>query len=151
MSPDSKTKALELCQKWVAQRSLNVQEKITALQEVLSGSHKSTAGDKHNTERAMLQIEREQLGQQMANVKQDLAILSRINLSATSIKIHLGSLIITNSGIYFVSISAGALQIDKAQIMAISVASPIGRALLGKEAGDVVPWRAGSITILDVL
>ena len=47
-----------------------------------------------------------------------------------------GSLVITDQGKFYLSISAGQLQLDNETIFAISAVSPIGKMLLGKQKGS---------------
>ena len=71
MSKDTNIK-LELYNKCLAftQDRLNtINKTIQELQESLTSETKSSAGDKHETGRAMLQLEREKAGQQLAEIK----------------------------------------------------------------------------------
>ena len=151
MSLNIKKQTLECCQNWVNQREAQVLAKISELNDVLGGSHKSTAGDKHNTERAMLQIQQEQLGQQLQLVQKDQQILERIKKYQKSEKAHLGSLVITSNGIYFLSVSAGQIALEKEVVMAVSVVSPIGKLLMGKQVGDSLAFRTTEIAIQHIV
>ena len=71
----------------------------------MSSETKSSAGDKHETGRAMLQLEMEKAGQQLASVQQMQQTLAKINTLTSSTNIALGSVIKTSSACYFLSIS----------------------------------------------
>jgi len=148
--PNIKAQALNCCLVWANERQKSILKKEADLQEALLGASKSSAGDKHNTERAMLQIEREQLGNQMAAIKQDLEIIYRIDSQATSDLIHLGSLVYTTNAIYFVSVSAGVFAIKDHRVVALSSAAPVARQMLGKTSGDSFTWQGKSHSILAV-
>ena len=118
---------------------------MTGLQKVLadlkeSGSNetKSTAGDKHETALAMLQIEQANVRAQLQEMQQQLAVLQKINPALTPAMIVPGSLIKTNKGYLFLSIGAGKAVIEEYMIMAISPQSPLGQKLVQVNNGQSV-------------
>ena len=124
---------------------------IESHQKDLQSETKSSAGDKHETGRAMLQLEMEKAGKQLASILQMKETLRKIPLNKTSKKAHLGSLIYTDKNNYFLSISMGKITINKTDYYAISTQSPIGKLLLGKEEGAVIFWNDESIKITQIL
>ncbi len=132
-----KRQLLDACAEYVAQRSMTVTDIISSNQNALSSETKSSAGDKHETGRAMLQLEMEKASQQLAGINQMKMLLSKLSLE-TSLVAKLGSLIITDNTNYFLAISAGEIKINDTIYYAISPSSPIGRLLLGKKVGDTV-------------
>lgn len=131
-----------------------INSKIYLLQQVLadlkeSGSNetKSTAGDKHETALAMLQIEQANTREQLKEAVAQKNALEKINPSIPAIKIVSGSLIKTNRGYFFVSIALGKIVIDAATIMAVSPQSPLGIKLMGLIAGDIVAVNNNSYYI----
>ena len=139
------------CEDFVNTRLQNIQTTISSHQKALSSETKSSAGDKHETGRAMLQLEMEKAGQQLAAVQQMQQTLVKINsLKATNI-IALGSIVKTSSAHYFLSISAGKLKGKETEYFAISPSSPIGKLLVGKKAKDSFKWRGEEIKINRVL
>ncbi len=119
--------------------------------KALEQESKSSAGDKHETGRAMLHLEMEKASQQLEVAKQMQETLNRIQLSSVSQKVKLGSLIITDQGIYFLSISAGQLTVGGKYYYAVSPSSPIGALLLGKEKGESITLGSKVIKIQSVL
>jgi len=91
----------------------------------LNSETKSSAGDKHETGRAMLQLEMEKAGQQLAIVNQMQAQIAKINVDTSGTKSCLGSLIITNKFKYYLSISVGMVTIDSEDYFVVSPSSPI--------------------------
>jgi len=124
------------CASFIENRLDRIQKSIATIQESLSSETKSSAGDKHETGRAMLQLEREKLGKQLAEVEAIRQVLSKINVNLPIEKIRLGSLVKTNKANYFLSISAGEFKDDSNSVFCISVGTPIGQLLLGKSIGD---------------
>ena len=137
---------------------LALSNKITSLQEILDETYKSTlddskssAGDKHETGRAMLQLEREKIGHQLAETQKLKETLSKITPSELSTTISLGSVVYTSQNNYFIAVSAGEIQVNKIFYYAISANTPIGKLLIGQTAEDEVCFRELNIKILEVL
>ena len=135
------------CEAFVNKRLQNVEEVISSNQKALQTETKSSAGDKHETGRAMLQLEMEKAGQQLAGITQMKEILAKINVSKTSKNAHLGSIILTEKANYFLSISAGQLTVDNKNYFAVSVSSPIGKLLLGKQKGETISFNGNLFKI----
>ena len=147
-----KTKELlfNLCKDFVDKRLKTVQDIISSNQKALQSETKSSAGDKHETGRAMLQLEMEKASQQLAGISIMNQILSKIDISKTSKIAHLGSVIITNKANYFLSISAGQLSVENNTYFAISISSPIGKLLLGKKENEEVLFNGNLIKIKEI-
>lgn len=138
------------CQEFIENRLKTVQNTIKDIQNSLLSETKSSAGDKHETGRAMLQLEREKAGQQLAEVQKTKEILSKINVEKPSNAIGLGSVIYTTQANYFIAISAGELKVDDQRFYAISPSTPIGQLLIGKGIGDIVVFRNEEFNISKV-
>lgn len=132
-----KKQLFDACTEYVQLRAKTVNDIIASNQKALSSETKSSAGDKHETGRAMLQLEMEKAGQQLASINQMKMVLAKINLEASDIA-KLGSLIITDKANYFLAISAGEIRIENTTYYAISPSSPIGHLLLGMQLGGTI-------------
>jgi transcription elongation GreA/GreB family factor len=131
----------------VDQRAANL---ITSLNDALDSTAnetKSTAGDKHETGRAMAQLEQEKIGSQIAEITKLKEILFRIQPEKTSTKVELGSLVETSTGIFFISIGIGAFQFEGISVFCITPMAPVCQLLLGKQNGDQVEWQGKKIEI----
>ena len=120
-----------------------VDDNIALLQKVLqdlkeSGMNetKSTAGDKHETALAMLQIEQTNIRKQLQNVLHKKEVLEKIDPAKSTNKIVNGSLIKTNRGYLFISIASGKVTIGNFTVIVLSPQSPLGVKLIGLSAGD---------------
>ena len=140
-----------LCVLFVENRYKTIQKTINEIQESLTSETKSSAGDKHETGRAMLQLEREKAGNQLAEIQKIKEQLSKINTSNTSKCVGLGSIVFTNQNNYFIAVSVGELKVENQLFYAISPNTPIGTLLMGKAIGDVVAFRQQKFTITSVL
>jgi transcription elongation GreA/GreB family factor len=117
--------------------------KINSLQNTLAGlkesganETKSTAGDKHETALAMLQIEQANVREQLKEAQQQKAVLEKINPALSPAVIVNGSLIKTNRGYLFLSIALGKAVIDGITVIALSQQSPLGKQLLHLQKGQ---------------
>ncbi|RKE98754.1 GreA/GreB family elongation factor [Ichthyenterobacterium magnum] len=142
-----KQQLYNLCSEFVENRLQTIQKSIHEIQESLTTETKSSAGDKHETGRAMLQLEREKIGQQLVETQRLKAILSKIDISKESNIVSLGSMVYTSQNNYFIAVSAGALKIDEDVFYAISANTPIARLLLGKTVGEIVSFRENTFEV----
>jgi transcription elongation GreA/GreB family factor len=133
-----KQELFKQCEAFVHKRAQTVEEIISSNQKALHSETKSSAGDKHETGRAMLQLEMEKASQQLSGIQEMKEILSKINISKISNIAHLGSIIETSSANYFLSISAGQIMATDQKYFAISISSPIGKLLLGKRENEEI-------------
>ena len=116
-----------------------ISELNTILQEAQDAANsetKSSAGDKHETGRAMAQLETEKLTAQLSEALRLQETLSKINITETLKQIVVGAVVITNNGNFYVSVSLGKLEIEREQFFAISSQSPIGKLLITKKEKD---------------
>jgi hypothetical protein len=141
----------EQCEAFVNKRLYNIENVISSNQKALQSETKSSAGDKHETGRAMLQLEMEKAGQQLAGITQMKVVLSKIDILKTSKNACLGSVIITAKVSYFLSISAGQLVVADKSYFAISVSSPMGKLLLGKQEKEVISFNGKTIEIIGIV
>lgn len=138
------------CEESVENRLQSIQNTIAEIQESLLSETKSSAGDKHETGRAMLQLEREKAGKQLAEAIKLKETLSKIDITNTSKNVCLGSVVYTTQANYFISISAGKLTVENTGFFAISPYTPIGQLLLSKQVDDEVIFRNQPIIIESV-
>jgi transcription elongation GreA/GreB family factor len=148
---DIKKELYKQCVAFTKTRLDTISKTISELQESLTSETKSSAGDKHETGRAMVQLEREKAGQQLAEIQKVNQLLSKIDLSKSGTFIGLGSLVYTTKANYFISISAGALEVDNIQYYAIAANTPIAQLLIGKTVGDKISFRANDFIIKAII
>ena len=139
------------CKKFVDDKLEIVNQIIISNQNALQSETKSSAGDKHETGRAMLQLEMEKASQQFSVISNMNEVLQRIDINTNNKIAKLGSLIHTNQGRYFLPISVGKINIVDKEIFVISPSSPIGKLLLGKVIGETIYFNGKQIEILEIL
>lgn len=115
-----------------------LQKVLADLKESGANETKSTAGDKHETALAMLQIEQANSRTQLQEVLNQQAALEKINPELSANTILNGSLIKTNRGYLFISVALGRAVIDDVAVIALSPQSPLGQKLMGLKARATV-------------
>ncbi|MDB0023197.1 GreA/GreB family elongation factor [Flavobacteriaceae bacterium] len=108
----------------------------------LNEETKSSAGDKHETTRAMIQIEREKNSKrikEIENSKKQLIVIKSVQLN--NLKVSPGSIIFTSNNNYFISISSEIYSSDINKIYCVSTNTPIAKSYLGKKIGDIVTFN----------
>lgn len=108
---------------------------IESLRESRAADGKSSAGDKHETGRAMADLELDRLNAQRQKLAKLRADLLDIKCSSTD-SIQLGSVVHTQKGIYFLAVPLGRVETQGQTVYVISTVSPLGQALLGHAIGD---------------
>ena len=117
---------------------LMLEQTLADLKESGSNETKSTAGDKHETALAMLQIEQANTRAQLQDALEQRAALLNIKPDIISTKILPGSFVKTDKGNFYLSVALGKLIINGETVMAISPQSPLGAKLIGCSVKDTV-------------
>lgn len=111
---------------------------------------KSSAGDKYETSRAMMQQEMDNAEISIHQVKVFQNELNRLPLKEDSESVISGSLVETNTGIYFLGLSLGKIVVNNHIVYAISTASPLGKLLLKRKVGDFIDLNNAQQKILKI-
>ncbi len=109
---------------------------LQELSESSSNDSKSSAGDKHETARAMIQIEQETISKKLNQTLEQKSLFEKIDTNLHSSQIHKGSLVCTNKGYLFLSSALGKIIVDEKTIIVISPQSPLGIKLMGLKIND---------------
>lgn len=106
--------------------------------ESSEGETKSSAGDKHETGKALMQLEQEKLESQLKKLKEFDRILSGMNPEQEMREIGFGSLVETNYGYFYISIPEREIDVDGMKVYFVSLASPLVKAMQnsGKKSFD---------------
>ncbi len=124
-----------LCVGYIINRESEIKHAISDAQEAANNDSRSSAGDKFETGREIMQQEVELNLNRLAELNKLKQTLERIIPAQMSITVQPGSLVYTNNGIYYITISAGQLKVDGKTYYAISAASPIGEKMIGQNPG----------------
>lgn len=111
---------------------------------------KSSAGDKYETTREMMQQDIDRNNSQLYEAKRSLFQLEQCKDAAISGRLGAGSLVKTSRTLLYIAVSIGQLQVHGHTLMAISPATPLGQVLIGKEQGDNFIFNGVSQVIEEV-
>lgn len=138
------------CVEYVTQRIDTAKQAMEAAQAAANEESKSSAGDKYETTRAMMQIERDRHAAQLAEAFKLKKELESLNVDKQYDKVQAGSLVITDQNHFFLSISVGKITLNKIDYFAVSLNSPIGVQLLNLKAGSEFRFQNRFILIKEV-
>jgi transcription elongation GreA/GreB family factor len=120
---------------------------MKAAQEAANKEGKSSMGDKYETSRAMMHLEKDKLAMQLVEVAKMKKAVDMMVLNKEYKKIEFGSLILTENANYFLSVSIGLITLDGVNYYAISPATPVGKLILGLKKGDNFTFNGNTVTI----
>ena len=124
------------CMAYVQKRMDEAEHAYKDAQKASNDDTKSSAGDKYETGRAMMQQEKDRNTIQLNEANKLLVALNHIGTKGSSAEAETGSLVITDNGKFYIAISAGVLIVDGESYFAVSPVSPVGIKLKGLKAGD---------------
>ncbi|WP_276503885.1 hypothetical protein [Terrimonas pollutisoli] len=127
-----------------------LQQELLDLKESSSNETKSTAGDKHETALAMLQLDQEKTSRQLQDALVQKALFEQIDPAISTQGITNGSLVKTNKGYLFLSVAIGKIIIDGKTVIALSPGSPMGKALMGLRRNDTASINGNLYQIEDI-
>lgn len=131
-----KTAVYEACVHLLHERINELKKSLDDLVEGAKADSKSTAGDKHETARAMMQLEQEKLSDQLNILLQQERTLQWIDPEIKSERVVNGSLVKTNRGIIFIGVALGKIFAEGHEIICVSSQSPLGLKLIAAVKGE---------------
>lgn len=140
-----------LCLDFIEQRIQTAETALAQAREASNDDTKSSAGDKYETSREMMQQDIDRNKRLLIDAEENRKVLEAIGHAIPSDTIRGGSLVRTNQGDFYISISAGQLQTEEGKtVFAISAASPIGKLMLGKKSKDSFAFNGKTYEIQEV-
>ncbi|MEC8738464.1 MAG: hypothetical protein VXX63_01140 [Bacteroidota bacterium] len=123
-----------------------LKDDLDSIEYDMHNETKSSAGDKYEISREMMQQEREKLMNQI-NLKQKQKTMFLHMPSKTNTNASLGALVITQKAIFFISQSIGKIQFEDKTIFCLSIQAPITKMMLNKKVKDAFEWNNNAYTI----
>jgi len=146
----TKKEVLTSCKQLLNERTTRLNLAIAEAREAANSETKSSAGDKYETTREMMQAEMERLSHQLAEVAKLNEALFHAETAVPTTTVGIGSLIKTTTTTYFLAAGLGKVIVAGQPVFVLSAASPMGNLLLGKTVGDVVVFNGEVQTVLEV-
>lgn len=133
-----KQKIFNQFQQLLADKISTLHQQLEELKESTSNETKSTAGDKYETGRAMLQIEQDNIRYQLQEALEQQSRFSSLDSKETKHEVVQGCLVKTNKGWLLLSVALGKTVIEGIPVIALSPQSPLGKQLMGRKPGDKI-------------
>ncbi len=145
-----KAKLKNLCIRLLEERIAASEQAMALAQESANSDEKSSAGDKHETGRAMGQLDREMNARQAEEARRELLRIGTLDETALVKHVTTGAVVVCSELIFYVSGGLGIHAIDGRKIVLLSPAAPLAAGLMRKKTGDTFPQAGKTVTILDV-
>lgn len=137
------------CENLMEQKVQSLKVALSQITESANNETKSSVGDKHETARAMMQLEQEKLSRQINDALQVQTELSSLP-KATSNSIAKGSLISTNRGQIFIAVAIGKIEFEKNTVIVISDKSPLALKFMGLKQGASLDFNGVNYQITSI-
>ena len=131
------------------EKLINIQTELNGLDRSLKNETKSSAGDKFETSREMIQQEREKLYNLQLNTKHMLDLLSS-TMGKTPTVVESGALVETDKACLHISIPLGKISLGELTVFFISPSSPLAQAMLNKKVNDAVVFNGVEHKIISI-
>lgn len=146
-----KQKLIQACSNYLKDKINSLNTIINEVTESSNLESKSSAGDKHETSKAMMQLEIEKLGTQLKEAEGQLAEFEKINFNKNFQSIEQGCLVKTNKGYFLIAGSIGKITIDDDIVFVISSKSPLAIAFNTKQQNDIVSFNGTDYIINNII
>ena len=145
-----KNELLQACYNYANKRIANYKAEIETIKESIESNDKGGDED-DDSGNGKLFNDLEKNSQHLSEANKMLDGLKNINANTVSEKVIAGSVVKTTSNNFFISISAGKIDLEDSSFFAISHLSPIGMLLPGKGKGDTIEFNGNTFTITEVI
>lgn len=114
---------------------------------------KSSAGDKYETGREMMQAEVDKNTALLHKALMQRDEFDKMQLSKATDRVMAGSLLDTSRGIFFLAIAVGTgrITLGDDEVYVISLASPVGKLLLNKMKGERFEFQGKEYVVQDIV
>lgn len=124
-------------QEHIEQQIIGFQKQLESLNSSIANETKSSAGDKFETAREMLNQEINGIGVQLNLLSNQVRDIQKVG-NANNAQIGLGSLFATDEKIYFLVTALGKIVFKDLEVMIISIQSPFALSAIGKKVGEPI-------------
>ncbi len=140
-----------LCSDYIHKGIAAAQQAIADARTAADEDDKSSAGDKFETAREMMQQEIDLHSAHIAELQKLKVALDQVSPEHKGGIVQHGSIVRTGQGNYYIAVSIGKLEVNGAIYYAISASAPLGAVLMGHKAGDTLSFNGKDFTIEEVL
>jgi transcription elongation GreA/GreB family factor len=146
----SREEVIKLCFLVLKEKRIRIEKELKDIIDSVNTETKSSVGDKHETARARMQAEQQRLQIQFYEIKAQSTELEKIQLLKSEAKVTSGSLVFTDSGVFFVAIALGKIQLEQEIIQVVSAKSPFVMKMIGLKVGDAFEVNGKRYCIMNI-
>lgn len=150
MSEAIKAKLMAVCYEYTDQRITTARIAMEQAQAAANEEGKSSAGDKYETGRAMMQIERDKAAEQLAESLKLRQALDALDIVMPSNSVRPGSLVMSTDQFIFIAIGIGKINVEGKEYLIVGPSSPLGKTLLNKSVNDTFHFISGEQRIVKI-
>ena len=141
---------LQVCIDYVNKRINNYKLEMDIIKDSIENNDKSNDDD-DDAGNGKLLNDLEKNSQHLNEALKMLEVLKLINPKIQNESAVLGSIVYTQSNVFFLSVSVGKIDLENSNYFAISLQSPIGALLMNKKKGDQIMFNGTNYTITNII
>jgi hypothetical protein len=138
------------CKRIIGQRIASLRMAVAQAQLAANQEEKSSAGDKHETSRAMGHLEQELQSSQLAAHLKELGSLHGVNTDVIYATPVAGSVVRCTNVCFFIGCGLGKQVVEGVSIVFLSAHAPLARSLILKKAGESLVFNGEQNYITEV-
>ncbi len=138
------------CLSVVHERITELQASILDIQRSSQSDTKSSAGDKHETGRAMAQLEVEKQQVSLGNLIAMRDVLARLDPTVPQERVREGALVRTVRGLFYIAVGLGRLMVDGQEVLVMSPQAPLAEALQRTPIGGTARFNGVAHVVVEV-
>lgn len=136
--------------KLVSEKIDQLHLQLIELDDAIAHETKSSAGDKYETNRELLNLEKGKYIGQLTVQKNYLKLIHQIKQEKTSLIIDFGTLIQTNNLYYLMGIPLGKIIFEGELLFCLGMHAPLSQLLKRRCKGDCIEFNNNTIEILSI-
>ncbi len=145
-----KQKIYQHCQEVLIIRIATAKAGIDEVHEFLLNDDKGSAGDKYETSRAMAHLEIENRQVALQNLIKMQSALHQFDTATSYTQPVPGALVVTDNGLFYITISLGKVIVSKQEVLVISYQAPIISALKNTTIGGTTIFHGIQYKLLHI-
>lgn len=138
------------CRSLIQARIVDLEAEIAEARLSAQSDTKSSAGDKHETGRAMVQLEIEKQQSSLATWRSAEAVLGRLDPGVGHDRVQEGALVQLDSGLLYIAAGIGRVQAEGIDVQVVGPQAPLARLLWNKPVGSAATFNGRTHTVLGI-
>lgn len=132
-------------------RIADLEASIADTQRSSQSDTKSSAGDKHETGRAMAQLEIEKQLVSLGNLLAMREVLARIDPTLPQERVREGALVRTDRGLFYIAVGIGRMVVEGTEVLVMSPQAPLAKALGRTPIGGTAQFNGVAHVVMEMV